>query len=432
MKNIFKKKIKLSDFIKSVLTLMTGTAMAQAIPLLASPIISRLYTPNDFAVLALYLSVYNLIQIIVTGRYDMAVMLPRKDNEAINLISLSLLITGIISTLSLIILYPLNKQIGIWLKNEEISKWIFIIPFAVLVTGIFKTISYWLNRKKNYKLMAESKISRSATNVSINIGLGKIFTNETGLVLGQFLGDIVSLTVVSFKFFKDFKKNMKFISFNKMKQLAKKYKDFPTFNSLQAFSDQSKESGIIMVISYFFLERTLGLYSFGLKYTKAPISLLTHSLSQVIFQNISSLKAENKALKPFLKKLTKRLALISLSLFIGIFFFIEDIIAFIFGENWRIAGTYVKLLAPFLSINFISSTLSFIPIVLKKQKQFLFIGLFSNITILSVVFVVSLIFANIEKSLIAMSAISSVNILLIIAWFFKIVNENDKKLLIKK
>ena len=71
-----------SEFGRNVLTLMTGTTIAQAIPIAISPILTRIYTPEDFGVFALYISISTIFAVIVTGRYELAIMLPKKNKDA--------------------------------------------------------------------------------------------------------------------------------------------------------------------------------------------------------------------------------------------------------------------------------------------------------------------------------------------------------------
>jgi O-antigen/teichoic acid export membrane protein len=78
-----------SEFSRNVLTLMTGTTIAQAIPIAISPILTRIYTPEDFGVFALYMSVVSIVSVVATGRYELAIMLPKKDEDAINIVTLS-------------------------------------------------------------------------------------------------------------------------------------------------------------------------------------------------------------------------------------------------------------------------------------------------------------------------------------------------------
>jgi len=82
-----------SEFSRNVLTLMTGTTIAQAIPIAISPVLIRIYTSEDFGVFALYMSIASILSVVATGRYEMAIMLPKKDSDAINVVVLSMIIS---------------------------------------------------------------------------------------------------------------------------------------------------------------------------------------------------------------------------------------------------------------------------------------------------------------------------------------------------
>ena len=91
-----------SEFTRNVLTLMTGTTIAQAIPIVISPILTRIYTPEDFGLFALFIAITSVFGSIATGRYELAIMLPNKDENAINILALGLIIPAIVT----------GKQIG--------------------------------------------------------------------------------------------------------------------------------------------------------------------------------------------------------------------------------------------------------------------------------------------------------------------------------
>ena len=154
MKLINKLKPK-SEFNRNVLTLMTGTTIAQAIPIAISPILTRIYTPEDFGMFALYMSIASIIAIVATGRYELAIMLPKKDEDAINIVALSIIISFFVSFISLLIVFIFNTQITNILGNPEISIWLYFIPLTVLLTGIYQSFNYWSNRKKQYKRLAK-------------------------------------------------------------------------------------------------------------------------------------------------------------------------------------------------------------------------------------------------------------------------------------
>ena len=180
-----------SEFSRNVLTLMTGTTIAQAIPIAISPILTRIYTPEDFGVFALYMSVASILSVIAAGRYELAIMLPKKDEDAINIVALSILISFFISFISFLVIFLFNAKITNLLGNSEISNWLYFIPITVLLTGMYRSFNYWSNRKKQYKRLATSKIIQSFTTSSTNLSMGFGGFGASGLILGGVLGFLI-------------------------------------------------------------------------------------------------------------------------------------------------------------------------------------------------------------------------------------------------
>jgi len=92
-----------SEFSRNVLTLMTGTTIAQAIPIAISPIVTRIYTPEDFGIFALFIAIITIFGSIANGRYELAIMLPKKDEDAINIFALGFIIISVMSLFLLIL-----------------------------------------------------------------------------------------------------------------------------------------------------------------------------------------------------------------------------------------------------------------------------------------------------------------------------------------
>ena len=143
---MIKKFKSRSEFSRNVLTLMTGTSIAQAIPIAVSPILTRIYTPEEFGSFALYMTIVSLLSILVTGRYELAIMLPKKDEDAINLVALSILISFIISVFVFLIVFIFNTEITDWLANKAISSWLYLIPLSIFFSGLYQSLYFWNNR----------------------------------------------------------------------------------------------------------------------------------------------------------------------------------------------------------------------------------------------------------------------------------------------
>ena len=363
-----------SEFTRNVLTLMTGTTIAQAIPIAISPILTRIYTPEDFGVFALFIAITSIFGSIANGRYELAIMLHKKDEDAINIFALGFIITSFISILLLILVLLLQDNIVTLLKNEDIRVWLYFVPIAVFFTGLFNILNYFNNRKKNYKDLAKATVLKSIILAIVQLSIGFFKQGAEGLISGQLL----SLLVANTKLLKNIIKDKMLISkISKLKiiALAKRYKDFPKFSMWAILANTLSTQLINILVSSFYSIATLGFYSLVQRVLSMPSSLIGSSVGKVFFQQATKEKQKTgKVIKSF-KNTVKKLILIGLPFFIVLFFIIEDLFAIVFSEEWRIAGVYAKILIPLFFIKFVSSSVSSILIVFEKQKAELSINI---------------------------------------------------------
>jgi O-antigen/teichoic acid export membrane protein len=362
-----------SEFSRNVLTLMTGTTIAQAIPIAISPILTRIYTPEDFGVFTLYMSIVSIVAVVATGRYELAIMLPKKDEDALNIIALSMIIAFFVSFITFLIVFLFNAQITDLLGNTEISSWLYLIPVSVLLTGVYQSLNYWFNRKKKYKVLAKNQVIKSTATSTTNLLLGFGGAGSSGLILGGVLGQGIVTGLLS-KFFLKNNTFLQKIKKIKLLALARKHKKLPIYNLPNAFIDQIRLSGINILIAKFFATATLGQFSLAWKTIQLPMSLIGGSISQVFFQKVSSSKKED--LYPMVKKFIVKVLMIASPVFLFIYLFAEDIFVFVFGENWKLAGTSASVMTPWLFLNFVTSPLSTIFIKLNKQEILLIFSIF--------------------------------------------------------
>jgi O-antigen/teichoic acid export membrane protein len=375
--NKFKPK---SEFSKNVLTLMTGTTIAQAIPIAISPILTRLYTPEDFGIFALFISIVSIFGSIANGRYELTIMLPKKDEDAINIFALGFLINIIISFFLLIIIIIFHDKILNLLNNEEISLWLYLVPFSVFLIGFFNLLTYLNNRFKNYKILAKANIMKSIIISIIQISVGVIKHGVFGLISGQ----IVSFLFINIKLSKYFNIYSYNFSFRKMFILAKKYKDFPKYSVFAVLANNLARNLLNILINSFYNTTTLGFYLLVQKVLGTPSAIIGNSIGRVFFQEATKERhLTGKAINTFYKTV-KKLFIFSIVFFGMLYIVIEDLFRLVFGEKWEIAGVYAKILIPLYFINFISAPLDEIMNVFEKQKIILLMNLillFANIVL---------------------------------------------------
>jgi len=346
---------------------MTGTTIAQAIPIAISPILTRIYTPEDFGVLALFVAITSIFGSIANGRYELAIMLPKKDENAINIFALGLIITFSMSFILLVLVVLFNEQITELLKNDEISVWLYFVPISVFFTGLYNILNYFNNRKKYYKDIANATIIKSIATAVIQLSIGLIKGGVSGLISGQ----LVSQIFANMRLFKNIIKDKVLVSnISKVKMilLAKRYKDFPKFSMPGILVNVSMTNITNILISSLYDITTLGYYSVVQRVINLPSSLIGGAIGNVYFQESSLEKQQTGiAIKSFMGVL-KKLTIVGILPYFILFFVVEDIFPFIFGDNWKIAGEYAKIVIPLSLIRFIVSPISIAMTVFEKQK----------------------------------------------------------------
>ncbi|GAB6072765.1 oligosaccharide flippase family protein [Venenivibrio stagnispumantis] len=364
-----------SEFTRNVLTLMTGTTIAQAIPIAISPILTRLYTPEDFGVFALFMAIVSIFGTIANGRYELAIMLPKKDEDAINIFALGFIINVVISLTLLIIILIFHDYILKLLNNKEISPWLYFVPLTVFLMGIFNLLNYFNNRMKQYKDLAKANVYKSIAGAIAQLSLGFLKAGALGLISGQIISQMVSNT----KLFINVKKLNLFNHVYKIKIIAnaKKYKKLPLYNLPNAILDGLRESIINILINTFYSVATLGQFSLGRRMVQFPSSLIGSSISQVFFQKISN--AKESELYNIVKNFILKTILFFSPIFLIIYIFAPFIFSIVFGEKWKLAGQIASFMTPWIFLNFITSPLSTIFIRLNLQEILLIFAVFYNI-----------------------------------------------------
>jgi len=369
MMNKFKVK---SEFSRNVLTLMTGTTIAQAIPIVISPILTRIYTPEDFGVFALFLAITGVFSVVASGRYELALMLPRKEEDAINIFSLGMIIILLLTSFLFLFIFLFHQYLLDILQNEEIGYWLYFIPIAFFLIGLFNLLSYYNNRQKNYKDIANATIVKSVVLAVVQLTVGFFKAGVSGLISGQ----IISTLFANLKLFKNIVKDKELLSkVSKVKMIAwaKRYKDFPKYQVPHAMLNTFSSYLPVYMFTPFFGLGVVGLYALSTRIVLTPMMILAGASAKVYNQKVTQLYNEKGDAYGFTVRLLKSLLKKIVLPFLIIIIFAPDIFAFVFGSEWREAGVYTQILAPWLWMVFFTGTIAFIPSLLNMQKKALLI-----------------------------------------------------------
>lgn len=368
------KRLK-TDFVSSVLILVSGTVFAQIIAYSLSPIITRLYSPEEMSYLSLFSRIITFLAVIATARFELAFPLPKRDEHAFSLYNVSLRITLVTTFVACV--FVLGLSFYPW-TDTKMYFILGMIPLGIFVVAFYNQGVNWAIRTKSFKSISISKVLSTTFNSISTVALGLLSFGYMGLILGFIFGNILSAIPFIKPFLKARIHQKSFVIKGRNFAIARHYLDFPMVNLPHVLIDLSKELFIAFYLIYTFEKDILGLYDFSFRMLKLPISIIGLSISQVFFNKAAVMMNEGKSIFPLAKKTVGTLLVLSIVPFGILFYTGGDLFAFVFGEPWRKAGEFSEIMSPWLMMNFLVSPISQIPIILKKQRSFLVLSIFGT------------------------------------------------------
>lgn len=410
------KKLGLnSEFTKNVAVLMTGTVIAQALGILFAPIIHRYYGPTETAELDLFTRIVAVIAAVATLRYELALPITKTDSHSFRLYHVALRSAFIVSVLVFIVVFILA------IRFQSFDQMFFYlgIPIAVFFIAFNNIGTNWAIRNKLFRHISIARLTNSVSSNITKVILGLFGFGPVGLILGLLVGAILS--TVSFAFdFLSAKNKFKINSKSPRNYLlAKEYDEFPKVNLPHVLMDLGRDLLVAILILDLFSKEDFGLYGLSFRMLKVPLIFIGVALGQALFQKCAEKINNREDVIPILTKTVKTLFLFSIPPFTLIFFFGEEIFVFVFGEEWRGAGQYSEILAPWFMMNFIASPISGLPIILRKQKQFFIIALIGTVTLLLSLYIPpALLNYDIKSTLMVVSYLQALYLIIAIGLIF--------------
>lgn len=349
---------------------MTGTTIAQAIPIAISPILTRIYTPEDFGVFALYMSITSIVSAVATGRYEMAIMLPKEDEDVKSIVKLIIMLITFVALFSSCIVFFFNQALTDLFDDKTIASWLYFLPISIFVTGLYQVYNYLLIREKNFTNLSTNKVIVSTANSVTQLFLGITFIGSFGLLVGNIFGYIISIFFIIKQ-----KALNRFFDFQgiSVTKVAKKYQNFPKYDVPSVLANVIANQLPLLALGKYFGLGVVGFYSLMYKVLMMPIGLVSSSILDVFKQRATEDYHTYGNCRDIYVKTFKSLSLLGIVPFAILGMFAPEIFAFVFGNNWKVAGEFAQIMTPMLYLKFIVSPLSYTFYVAGKQK-FDFIG----------------------------------------------------------
>lgn len=354
------RSLRVADgFVRNVFVLTTGTTIAMVIPVVAAPVLTRLYTPQDYGIFALYVALVSVLSVPISANYESAVMLPERDGDALNLVALCLVIALLLSTVLLLVLWPLTGRITTLLGNRHIAAYLHLVPLMVFMLGVYQALSFWANRRRQFRWLAANRIAESLATPLLSVFLGLCSLGVGGLIWALLSGKAVAVSMLARRIWQEKRKERVPLKRALMLEQGRKYYDFPVYSAPASFLDVVALQIPVLLLTKSFGPTVVGLFALTTRVAGAPMALIAGCVGQVYYQWIAEARHREED-SPHLFRVAGYLALIVLGPLVALVLFAPPLFSFVFGAQWGVAGEYARILVFPLAVKFVVSPLGMI------------------------------------------------------------------------
>lgn len=346
--------------LQPVLTLVSGTLVAQALGFGVRPVLTRLYDPAAWGELTLFATTVAVLSTVASGGYRYAVLLPARDDESANVVALSGL--GALATAAL---SAVGVGIGTALGGLSAVWW--LLPAAVLMMEAAATGESWLTRHDRFAPVSASRVAQQATVVGVQLGAGLLGGAAGWLVGGAALGFVAAGVAIGVAVVRLALPLRRAWSGAEMRRLARRYVRFPLFAAPAALLNLASTRVPVYGLAFFATGAEVGLFGIAFGALALPLGLVTGSVGQVFFVRAAeAYRAET--LVPLTRDVLRGLVAVAAFPSLAVLAAGPTLYATVFGPEWAEAGVYAQRLAPWVLAASVAAPMTALFDVLEQQR----------------------------------------------------------------
>jgi O-antigen/teichoic acid export membrane protein len=360
-------RLHASGFARAVGVLVGGTAVGHAITAAAMPVLTRLYTPADFGVLAVFSAVFAVITVAVCLRYEIAIAIARSDDEAANLLAVAVATAATVSGLLAVIVVPAAAQVGAWLGQPALAPYLWMLPLCTFLAGVYAALQFWFVRQRQFSTLARTRIVQSAASSVAQIALGAAAVGPFGLIVGPVINGGAGCVGVLHRLLRHDRVAMQAIAPARMLSAAREYSNFPRFSAAEALANSASIQLPVMLIAALGSSAEAGHLMLAMLIVQAPMALIGGAVSQVY---LSRAPEELRAgtLGAFTADVIGGLLRSGVGPLLCLGIVAPFVFAPVFGVAWLRAGVVVTWLTPWFVMHFLTAPVSMALHVAGRQR----------------------------------------------------------------
>lgn len=372
------------SYLRNVSILTGGTMFAQGLMVLALPVLTRLYTPEDFNLLAVYVSTVGLVTVFSCLRYNIAIPLPRNDADGMALLALSLIMAVLISLLCAVPVFLAPEASAAVLEQPELAPFLWMIPLGILISSIYNALQYWASRKKRFGLVAKTRINRAVGGVGTQLGAGIGLTSAFGLLFGHMIYGGLGIFALGRNILREDRECLGQVDMARLKSQAIAYRRFPLYSVPESLSNTAGIQLPIILIAAQAAGPEAAFLLLATRVIGMPMSLIGGSVAQVFLAEAPGCLG-NGTLGGLTRSTMWALFKVGAPPMVLVGTLSPLLFPLVFGAEWSRAGLLVAWMTPWYVLQFVASPVSMVFHVVGKQLYAMLLAIFSLVLRLAVV-----------------------------------------------
>lgn len=350
----------------------SGTALSQILYISALPFITRLYDASQVGDLIVFQAILSIATIISSMRYEIAILAAPNQEEASNVLALSMLIALLSSSILALITCNLPRIWTLPAGLRIIHDYWWVLLIGQVGSAWYQIILHSVLRHKAFNIIAMTKVTQVAVQLACQIlfGLGRL--NHIGLILGDALGRNAGVLNLIRMLWKNEKKSIINVTLGSLSKVAKQYKRYPLFSFIAGLLYSLCQTTPPLLLAPLYGASIAGWYGLMTRVCSAPFMLIAKGVADVYASKCSELaRNDPPELLRLLRSALKKLIIISLLLGLAIILLAPRIFAFCFGNAWEEAGVYAQCAVLSIMADFcLTPFLGTLNILEKQHLQF--------------------------------------------------------------
>ena len=360
-----------SSGVRNFTKLLSANVVAQVIGLVVYPILTRMYAPEDFGLLNLFLSIGGVLAILSTAEYYYAIVLPKEEKDAEQVLGVGVL--WLVATTVLVGLsVAFSRPISLLFKSPNLASYYWLMPLYVFAIGAWNLLNYWYIRHKEYNPIGRYQVSQNVLSAGGKLGMGWGGVLQGGMIYSVVVAPLISLFSSWMTARKTLLPALRRISWRGVGEQAKVYRNFPCFVLPRSFVNMLAGQMPILLLTPFFGGEAVGFLSLAILLGYTPIGTITRAIYQVMYQHTMEQVHEQKPIGQIFRKFILSASAIIIPVFVGLWFVLPDLTAWLLGAEWHVSGEYIRWMLPWLYVSLLSCSINYLFDVFMKQKWGLF------------------------------------------------------------